>query len=290
MAVRSTSSTWESLISEATDHARTRSLGPASKADTSNQRPSAISLSIISADHATEILRNKPGFEQLVQVLQFLDWEASNCYAFDIRIPSSQAAQIVTVLIGDTLPTYWSFLNEESHHRISKKSFEHPKERKRMLQCLRTLPGLGAILARIKILNDVSKRGRKEALSVRDDLLLLLEILAATVEAKSFIRDIWNGLTTSIQDPTKQLSFWKEFTSLVASGRLLSVAAEAVSLLNDTDNIVGSQFWFSDGGDYSSWLGRQITTVVLSFSPGIEDDWKAAGLFFGRSLSLGYQG
>ena len=117
-----------------------------------------------------------------------------------------------------------------------------------------------------------------------------MEILAAIMEAKGFIRDTWSGLTTSVQDSTKQLSFWKEFISLIASGKLLSVAAEAASLLNDTDNGDVSYFWFSDGGDYSSWLGRQITTVVLSFSPATEDDWKAIGVFFGRSLSLGYQG
>ena len=110
------------------------------------------------------------------------------------------------------------------------------------------------------------------------------------METKGFIRDIWSDLTTCVQDPTKQLSLWKEFVSLIASGKLLSVAAEAVSLLNDTDSGVGSQFWVANGGEYSSWIGKQITTAVLSFSPGTEVDWKAAGLFLGRSLSLGYQG
>jgi telomere length regulation protein len=288
VAVRSTTSAGESFISEAADQPRSTNLGPGSRVIASDQLLPDVPL--MSADHATEILRSKPSFEQLVNVLRFLDWEASNVCGFDVRIPCSQAAQMVTILVSDTLPAYWSVLNEESHHATPKKRFKHPKERERILQCLRTLPALGAILARIKVLNDASKTGKKEALSIRDDLALLLEILDVIMEAKSFIRDAWSGLTAGVQDSTKRLSFWKEFTSLVASGRLLSVAAEAVSLLNDTDSNVGLQFWFSDGRNYSSWLGRQMTTIALSFSPGTEDDWKAAGLFLGRSLSLGYQG
>src|SRR5947207_9188918 len=122
VAVRSTTTAEEFFISETPDPSRSTNLNPTRRATASNQHLSGVPLPIDSAEHATEILRSKPNFEQLVHVLQFLDWETSNIHTFDVRIPTAQAAQIVTVLISDTLPAYWSILNEESHQKTSKKS------------------------------------------------------------------------------------------------------------------------------------------------------------------------
>jgi telomere length regulation protein len=89
-------------------------------------------------------------------------------------------------------------------------------------------------------------------------------------------------------DMQKQVA-WKELLSLIAASRVLSTAAEALSLASESE--FRRLSWLGNGSQYASWLGANICHMTSKLAAtGQEEQWRALASLIGRALSLGYTG
>ncbi len=122
------------------------------------------------------------------------------------------------------------------------------------------------------------------------------KLRASLAEAKKDlqrIQGLQNTLTTVLDglwDAAEDIPFescqplFKEFLSLVSSGRILSVAAQAEQALSST-----SPSWISSGHDYARWLGRGIAQLaVKKSSSDHSSNSKIPAEILGKSFGLGY--
>lgn len=79
--------------------------------------------------------------------------------------------------------------------------------------------------------------------------------------------------------------YWREFTSLITSGKIISAAAQADEALA-SGTLVNSKNWTGDGHEYARWLGRGIANVAASRKVSM----KPLADLLGKSFSLGYTG
>jgi telomere length regulation protein len=239
-----------------------RSLPPASA---TTARSSGTPASLASASDVLDSLRNNPSQDTVVQSLHLLDTK------FDFRKPSAVSSQITKVLLETTLPDFW--------HVLSK------KERVLLAKCLASLTGLGGITARLKVLAPLARD--REAQVCRENLGNILVLLQMVLGRKGFIYETWT--LVEMEPEIKRHILWRELTALVAGGRLLSVAAEAESVLGRLSN--GQQErWVGDGKMFALWLGREIAEASLRVDLMEDTGWKAQSLLLTASFRLGYSG
>ncbi|KAF8245837.1 hypothetical protein K440DRAFT_586731 [Wilcoxina mikolae CBS 423.85] len=222
--------------------------------------------SLTSAPEILDALRSGPSQDTVVQSLHLLDTQ------FDCRVPSAISSQITKVLLETTLPDFWHVLSKQ--------------ERALLAKCLASPTGLGGITARLKALTPLARdREGAEAQTCRENLGNVLVLLQMVLGRKGFIYEIWTLVET--EPETKRHILWREFTALVAGGRLLSVAAEAESVLGRLSN--GQQErWVGDGKMFALWLGREIATASLRIDLMEDTGWKSLSLLLTASFRLGY--
>lgn len=111
-------------------------------------------IHISSIEEAFKTLKSQPSFEDLSAVLLFLDEET----AFSITSPGPLASQLVNVLVSEVIPNYWSILNESrGNARKTKQSHTF----KLLLNSIRSITGINAILLNLKRLTQQSKETSK---------------------------------------------------------------------------------------------------------------------------------
>jgi telomere length regulation protein len=103
------------------------------------------------------------------------------------------------------------------------------------------------------------------------------------------LEKVWMGCVQTSQTPARRTILWKEFTSMIASGRLMSMFAEAEDVLKKLDH-KSHPLWVSNGGQYSRWLGLNISTMLKGLKFGDTDGWSAAQKICSKALALGYSG
>lgn len=249
-----------------------------------------------SAEEALDILRHEPGYESLVDTLQLLNSGKFQHEAFHIARPSPTGAQIVHVLVTDIAPNYWTLLQEDA--------IGDPASRKKsakgvftsalclFLDCVRSLPGINAVLLRLRALTQEAKSEKKDV--KRPDLIanlrITLALLEAILEGTDCIRRLWASASVEADGPAKRRPLAQEYLSLFGSGRIISYAAEAGDLLSHASDKTRSEgtVWVLNGADYSSWLARNVTQWIMQdISP---DDARLCSDLLARSLRLGYSG
>lgn len=75
---------------------------------------------------------------------------------------------------------------------------------------------------------------------------------------------------------------WNETLSLVASGRVLGLAAQAEDVLSASSTQVRERTWTADGKKFARWLARGIVTVSSTA------DQTATRQLYGKVMGLGY--
>ncbi|OQD82806.1 hypothetical protein PENANT_c019G05656 [Penicillium antarcticum] len=118
----------------------------------------------------------------------------------------------------------------------------------------------------------------------------LLAVLSALLEPKDFLLCILTDHSAVCDNKAQQQIMWKELVSLVAGGKLLSTAAEALTVV-DESNVQSSTTWVGTGNQYVSWLGRNISHMALKLAPNNkidQIDWVSVTLLTTRALHLGY--
>lgn len=253
------------------------------KPNTSTPTP-AINGSPDTPENILEILRHQPDFETLSSILESL---GDQTFSFNFKTPSPISAQFVNVLVADIIPSYWSILKPQGLKTGGRKH-----ERLLLLNCLRSVTGLNAILARMKALIQEEKGSKKDVGAPRKSTALqdLVDAIQEILEQESFLYDVYEDIWQTSGNASKQAALWQEFLALIGGGKILSNSAEAVALINESSNILEDDHWIADGRLYCTWLGRNFFRWTKQIPEGDIAMWKSCSSLMSKSFRLGHTG
>ena len=248
------------------------------------QRAERERLAISSPEDVLAALKSNLDLNLLIRALR---WLAKQNDDFSIKQPGPKASEIIFTLVNSTAPDYWQVLSEEE-------TSDHVKGKYLFVSCLSSVAGLGAIVARLRSLSSQLQDPQGPAkipaagiIQLMDDMLALLEHILCH---DGFIASVWRDVTSSIARTSLKSLQWREFLSLVASGKLLSVASEAVHASKDRLNAVQNDKWIGDGRRYAAWLGENIKDMNVDISDDDHDGRAAVSQLLGKAMTLGYKG
>ena len=244
-------------------------------------------VSLNNPKDALDTLKSKPDHQELNIVLRWLKSTADRHEGFNIKVPGPKALEIIYILISDIIPIYWVTKNDSS---VSDQS----RERDLLIYCLSSVAGLGAITSRLRLLLSQLKdpRGQSDVSGTRktQPVELSLDVLEVILDNNGFVTSIWNDINACILHPSQKSLQWKEFVSLVASGKLLSIASEATATLNNLESSVRAGSWVGDGHQYAAWLGSNLQHMLGALVAGDLEGPKMLSQLLKKALTLGYIG
>jgi len=139
-----------------------------------------------------------------------------------------------------------------------------------------TLKEIGSTVAKLRALLSERKKDLLRIQSLQDVLTSSLDVL-------------WESTNILIQDQR----LWKETLALVASGKVLSVAAQAEHALDVVGDVEREKSWISSGSDYCRWIGKGVVGLCEGGDHGetaTSNSIKAAARLLGKGLTLGHDG
>jgi len=229
---------------------------------------------IDSAQSALEALKSQPNQETVTHVLKYMTSDG-----FSLLLPEPLNATIAHQLVNDTLPNYWRALRNSPQAKL-------------FARILRNPTGLGHIITRLRSLvaDSRQKRSAGEAQNQADnieDMLGVLEIILHVDDTSSLVlRDTEAHGRTE----TKKRLIWREYLSQTASGRLVSIAAEAEDVLK-SKGTSRTASWLADGNTFADWLGRNIASMLRKVGgSGDNISGSAVSELCSKALTLGYTG
>ncbi|KAI8940268.1 hypothetical protein NX059_003970 [Plenodomus lindquistii] len=227
-------------------------------------------VQIDSAESALKALKSQPSRGAVSSVLRYLTRDD-----FSLILPQPSNASIAHQLVTDTIPNYWRTLEDEP-------------ELKLIAQVLRNPTGLGHIVTRLRTLiadsRDTKVPGdvRNTLEHIEDVLDVLDRVLRGNMTSESVLQDI---LAYGKNANQKKL-IWREYLAQTASGRLLSITAEAEDALKKRE-MTRKFSWIADGKEYATWLG-QNAVVLISSKDASEEHLTTSIEFCTKLLALGY--
>ncbi|KAI2636115.1 telomere length regulation protein-domain-containing protein [Xylaria nigripes] len=239
-------------------------------------KPPRVVFQGASLEEALETLRNQPSSETLPAVLKYLQNGGSKDKCnFDIRTPGPLNAQIIHVLVTEVVPNYWVVLKDSS----SKNDMDI------LLACLRSLPGVNAILTYLRALIQEAKLESKTLKNshIIFNLTYTLSILNSLLGNDNEVMQIWSYISPENLAHVRPLQ--KEFLSLFTSGKIVSLAAEA----DDICRLAGRKLeplWMTENNQYVSWLARNH--VRWAQSAVTDEAFKLCAEFGSRGMRLGH--
>lgn len=241
---------------------------------------SQLSDDVDSPEGALRVLKESPSLDQVQKVLSYL--YALKNEDFNIRQPGALAAQLIQALVTLTLPDFWTEIRNTKALGKTKFIF---------LDSLLSVSGLGALLSRIKFLTNACRSIPKpgESLISPSQLQAVLEVTEELLRPTTVFESIWTGCILLSQPAARRAILWKEFISLVASGRLMSSFAEAEDVLMKASEKQMSQ-WVSNGSDYTRWLAQNISHMIKVLKDEDEEKLTAVQGICSKALALGYSG
>ena len=235
-------------------------------------------LVITSPEDALEVLKNKPDLKAVGNALNYLAVESYKKDGFHLVNPAPLSTLIAHTLVTVILPDFW---------RILKKTNEH---RKQFVRLFSNPNGLGAIMNRLRPLID-DCRQKKSVGNMRDSsshIEDIIEVLDAVLVGDRTSIEIWNDIQGHVKNSIQSKLIWKEYVAQVASGRVLSIVAEAEDALKGK-GISRTECWLASGSQYAFWLGQNIA-VFMKDDNSVEASLLAATEMGGKALFLGYTG
>ncbi|KAL2847666.1 telomere length regulation protein-domain-containing protein [Aspergillus pseudodeflectus] len=240
-----------------------------------------------SSANILSILRANPGQDELSRALSILDPFRKGEVApdFDIRVPSPKTAQILNALVTITVPDHWDPLNTGSNGP----STGSMKLRAALLRCLSSVSGISCLVAQLRSLIAQARASSQQADASGSGIRIrhILEVTSALLEPKDFVLRLRADIDMFYKNDMQKQVAWKELLSLIAASRVLSTAAEALSLASESE--FRRLSWLGNGSQYASWLGANICHMTSKLAAtGQEEQWRALASLTGRALSLGY--
>lgn len=241
----------------------------------------------ISSQQAIDVLGSHPDRDELFNILSALDPfnTSRKIQVFDIRVPSPTTAQILRLLVSITIPDHWASLDKKV------KTSKETKTRATILRCLSSVAGLGSLIAQLRSqialarANAQQAEGSSSSLALRD----LLSVLASLLEPEDLLFRVYSDIVALHGHKTKEQVAWRELASLVGAGKILSTAAEALTVSSQAE-FPSSVSWTGEGIRYTSWLGNNVAHMASKLKVDDESGWGSLAFLTGRGLSLGYAG
>ncbi|KAL9949043.1 telomere binding protein [Verticillium nonalfalfae] len=217
-----------------------------------------------------EKLMSQPDYDTLISALKLA---SRNNKTAD---PTSESARVIQVLVSEIIPNYWPVLRGGDAEDLSL-----------LLRCLRNLTGVNALVARVKALTQEFKAGGQSVKrpDIAMNLDILLQVFTNILDGDLQLMALWSSGLPHLDNPVRRKAMAHELVGFFAGGKLVSIAAEAQSILQK-ELSAHKNAWVSDGLLYSKWLGRSIVAWV-SNGPSSDDEKLCAELFV-RGLRLGY--
>jgi telomere length regulation protein len=227
---------------------------------------------ISSTESALRALKNEPDRTTVTNVLKYLTTNG-----FSLLLPEPLNASIVHQLVNDTIPHYWRPLRDSPQQTV-------------FARILRNPTGIGHVITRLRSLIGDSRQKRSpgntrdSAEHIEDMLDVLEQILGPNQTSSLILREVKTHGNNAMQ---KKL-LWKEYLAQIASGRIISIAAEAQDVLRSSlSSRIAS--WLADGGVFAAWLGRNIA-ILMKDDNRVEEQLTTVTELCSKSLNLGYTG
>ncbi|OJD21559.1 hypothetical protein ACJ73_07100 [Blastomyces percursus] len=241
---------------------------------------------IKSPEEALHALKSSPDKYRVVQALHFLDPARPPGNGFNITTPSAVTAQLLHILITTTIPDHWSGLGNEDIPELEGDRKLKPKAA--LLRCLSSVTGIGALVAHLRSLlakqDSLSgEKGSGNKFVIQD----LIAVLSSILKPPDFLFNTYINISSKVDLQAQRQVMWKELISLLAAGKVLSVASESFLTIKDL-NTPRSIYWIGEGNQYATWLGQCISHMATKAQAAELDCWNYLAQFVARSLSLGY--
>lgn len=237
----------------------------------SNLKPS-------SADNVIDTLKSEPDYDTLFSTLKLLVRSGQNSEGFRVAPSGPEAARVTQILVTEIVPNYWALLKESS-------TTNEDQNLNLLLDALRNLAGINAILLRIRALSQELKgetSGTRRS-DVQLNLALFLELLCEILDGDDRICQIWAS-TSSSSDAMRRRMLARELINVLGGGRVISLSAEGEALASQ--NAKKSSCWTADGIEYTRWLTRNVVTwSKMAYKPA---DSKLQADLLSKAMHLGY--
>lgn len=229
-------------------------------------------IRVDSAKSAIEVLRNQPSRETVSSALKYLTSDG-----FSLILPEPLNASVAHQLVNDTIPHYWRSLQGPSHQKLFAKVLRNPT-------------GIGHIITRLRslVVDSRQKKAPGEGRDPSDHLVDMLDLLDGVIRADESSNLILEDTRAYGKNVMQKKLIWREYLSQTASGRIVSIVAEAEDVLKIRQSARTSS-WIADGSTFAEWLGRNMA-ILLSGSKKDEEHISAVVELCAKALTLGYPG
>jgi telomere length regulation protein len=227
-------------------------------------------VNIDTVQSALQALKSQPSHGTITNVLNFLS--SPN---FSLVIPEPGYASIAHELVSNVIPNFWRTLKQ------------HERNAKRLVSTLRNPTGIGHLITRLRSLVAESRQQKPAGTTqgASDFIEDTLDVLARVISGDGVSRLVWEEINSFGKNDIQRKLMWKEYLAQVASGRMLSVRAEA----EDTLRAKGIEHSPLSGNDFADWLGRDIVQMLTVDHQNKAYDAALVELS-SKALTLGYTG
>ncbi|KAF3046400.1 telomere binding protein [Didymella heteroderae] len=225
------------------------------------------SATIDTPQAALRALRNQPSHETVKLVLKFL-----NSRGVSLVISEPVYASIAHELVSNLIPNFWRTLKQ-------RKSDWHP-----LIIVLRNTTGIGHLLTGLRTLILQSRQKTAGATDTAPEFIKdTLEVLDGVLSGGDVSYQVYETIQDFGKNDIQKRLLWREYLAQVASGRALSIRAEAEDILRNR----GIEFPSFSGNDLAEWLGQNIDFMPTEAVDN-EDVDTAVKELASKVLTLGY--
>lgn len=235
-------------------------------------------------DELLKALQNEPDYPTFVRSLEYLNARLEEPES-SLRVPNAYSALLINELVTVVIPNFWEFLNTSS-------------DRDGLLalvySCLRSPGAIRCIVLKLRtfVSNDIKNdKSFHSPLNKNQEYAeIYLCLLSGILGPGSFLHKIWRDNRSLITRDAQREVVWKDFAAIVASGTIVSLAAEAEDkrrLQDGPENILPFS-WLLSGTQYSSWLGLNIAYMAHQVDADDSAALQALAGFLGKAMDVGY--
>ena len=235
-----------------------------------------------SVEDVLAAINGKPDLDVLRNTLK---WLGSGSKDLDRRVLDigPKSAEVKFAFLNKIIPDFWPLLCKSPVP-------EHKKVKILLLQFFSDVAGVAFLAShcRLALSTFKSSSSKNERKALAQSLDTSLSFTAQLLKPQSSLYRHWQKLHNSSLNASQRALSLKEYASILPSGRILSLAAEAQKLASEDELQQSDGPWLADGRKYSLWLGNNLSFMLHEIGSGDSDAWEALKLMLSKSLTLGY--
>jgi telomere length regulation protein len=227
---------------------------------------------IESAKSLLEALKSQPDQQTVSSALGYMTADG-----FSLLLPEPLNASIAHQLVNDTIPHYWRSSRDSALAKAYAKVLRNPT-------------GIGHIFTRLRslIADSRQKTAPEDARDPSDHIEDMLEVLNRIFQGKDTSSLVLRDVLAHGKHAMQKKLIWREYLAQTASGRLVSIVAEAEDVLKSKEG-ARTVSWLADGNAFAIWLGRNIAHLMQDADKS-DEYISAVAELSSKALTLGYTG